>query len=295
MTHVVLVHGAWHGGWVWHKIERQLRAWGHRTWAPTLTRIHDPHAAADELRDYCVQHHLLPSPSDEPLRPSSRRFVLCGHSYGGMVITLLAADPRVARWLARLVYVDAFVPRRGECAFDALRPEGVARFRKSAVVDERWEGGGWTVRRFLPPPTPEAFGLCGENAALVRARCVPMPLSAYETRLVAPAAEALPATLEKVYVLAARYDPSPFQRLVAATTQHGGWRRGGNAVDASRLPARTTLVRVATAPHHVMLTHAHRLSSLLVATGRRARRRARRRDRVGRTRLQETRLSSMEK
>jgi pimeloyl-ACP methyl ester carboxylesterase len=39
MTTVVLVHGAWHGGWCWQRVARLLRAAGHDVFTPTLTGL----------------------------------------------------------------------------------------------------------------------------------------------------------------------------------------------------------------------------------------------------------------
>ena len=50
-----------------------------------------------------------------------RDVVLVGHSYGGMVITGVA--DRAADRLARIIYVDALLPRDGECLFDVDSPE----------------------------------------------------------------------------------------------------------------------------------------------------------------------------
>ena len=33
----VLVHGTWHGGWVWQDVANRLRAMGHRVYTPTCT------------------------------------------------------------------------------------------------------------------------------------------------------------------------------------------------------------------------------------------------------------------
>ena len=33
----VLVHGTWHGGWVWQDVANKLRAMGHRVYTPTCT------------------------------------------------------------------------------------------------------------------------------------------------------------------------------------------------------------------------------------------------------------------
>ena len=34
---IVLVHGAWHGGWCWRDVRPRLEARGHRVLTPTLT------------------------------------------------------------------------------------------------------------------------------------------------------------------------------------------------------------------------------------------------------------------
>jgi len=37
----VLLHGAWHGGWAWRKVEPYLRSAGHKVLTPTLTGVSD--------------------------------------------------------------------------------------------------------------------------------------------------------------------------------------------------------------------------------------------------------------
>ena len=53
--------------------------------------------------------------------------ILVGHSYGGMVVT--GAADRVPARIARLVYLDAFVPEDGKCLLDYVVPERAARMR----------------------------------------------------------------------------------------------------------------------------------------------------------------------
>lgn len=36
---IVLVHGAWHGGWCWKRVAPRLRAAGHDVFTPTLTGV----------------------------------------------------------------------------------------------------------------------------------------------------------------------------------------------------------------------------------------------------------------
>ena len=50
---IILVHGAWHGGWVWQRLRPLLEAHGHRVAAPTLTGLGDraaPQRARPALR-----------------------------------------------------------------------------------------------------------------------------------------------------------------------------------------------------------------------------------------------------
>ena len=39
MKSIILVHGAWHGGWVWHQVADALREMGHTVTTPTLTGL----------------------------------------------------------------------------------------------------------------------------------------------------------------------------------------------------------------------------------------------------------------
>lgn len=104
----VLVHGAWHTGAELEATAEKLRQRGHSVHCPTLAgnRPGDDRsttgleAAAQSLADFLDQQ-------------SFDRVRLVGHSYGGMVISRVA-DLRPDR-LARLVYVNAFVPQPGEC------------------------------------------------------------------------------------------------------------------------------------------------------------------------------------
>ncbi|WP_051791199.1 alpha/beta fold hydrolase [Amycolatopsis jejuensis] len=100
MSHYVLVHGSWCGGWVWDDIAARLRAGGHTVETPTLSEGSGLHQHIDEVVS-------LLEPDD---------VTLVGHSYGGMVITGAASCAQVRE----AVYLDAFLPRPGESAFDLL-------------------------------------------------------------------------------------------------------------------------------------------------------------------------------
>ena len=110
MTHFVLVHGAWGGGWVWDDLVTHLEKDGHRVTVveqlPSAGR--DP-AALGDLRADTERVREVVREAGEPV-------VLVGHSYGGMVVTELADDPGVAH----TVYLAAFRPQRGQSLLGIL-------------------------------------------------------------------------------------------------------------------------------------------------------------------------------
>ncbi len=101
---VVLVHGAWHGSWAFKEVIRELEARDVRTLTVDLKSVGDDPAALGNLDDdvETVQGAL-----DGVSGP----VVLCGHSYGGIVITGAAADQPSVK---HLVYLCAWMPDVGE-------------------------------------------------------------------------------------------------------------------------------------------------------------------------------------
>jgi pimeloyl-ACP methyl ester carboxylesterase len=182
MASFVLVHGAWGGGWEWREVERLLRGRGHEATRPTLTglgeRAHlaSPAVTLDTHVEDVVRHLEL---------EGLEGVVLCGHSYGGMVVT--GAADRVADRLSRLVYVDAFVPRDGESLFDLLPPEWTSVLRPSArdgVIPLPFSyeeavvtHGAWYAERTTAQPAAtfeQAVRLDGRSQSVPRSyvRCV---------------------------------------------------------------------------------------------------------------------------
>ncbi len=98
MASFSLVHGAWHGGWAWEPLRRELEARGHTVAAPDLPCEDVAAGAADYAR-------LVP-PAD----------VVVGHSLGGLTIPLVAARLHVflCALMPGLDRSDAFVPGFGD-------------------------------------------------------------------------------------------------------------------------------------------------------------------------------------
>ena len=132
----VLVHGAWHGGWVWQRVAPLLRKAGHEVHAPTLTgvsdRAHLLHPGVG-LSTHVTDVVSLISAYD------LTDVVLVGHSYGGQVITGVA-DVLPDR-VAKRVYLDAFAGDSGEAAVE-LQPSDIAGHYRHSVAEQ---GFGWLI------------------------------------------------------------------------------------------------------------------------------------------------------
>lgn len=113
MSVYLFVHGAWGGANNWSGIIKRLRLAGQECHYASLTglgeKVHQAHPGitlSDHIADVTgvIDHHGL---SD---------IILVGHSYGGMVISGVAALR--SEHVRTLVYVDAFLPKDGEALWD---------------------------------------------------------------------------------------------------------------------------------------------------------------------------------
>jgi pimeloyl-ACP methyl ester carboxylesterase len=115
---IVLVHGAWHGGWCWKRVVQKLRGAGHSVFTPTLTGLGErAHLAGPGVN---LNTHITDVMNVVEVEELSD-VVLVGHSYGGMVITGVA--DHISGKLRSLVYLDAFVPENGRSLLDYVAPE----------------------------------------------------------------------------------------------------------------------------------------------------------------------------
>jgi len=209
MATFVLVHGAWMGGEIWKPIARPLRAAGHEVYAPTLTgvgaRSHLLRAGIDldtHIADVVnlIKFHELGD------------IVLCGHSYGGMVVTGVA--DAVPEKIASLVYLDAFVPENGQSLFDLL-PSGRAG---SMRADARENGEGYMVT----PPPAAYFNVNAADAAWVDAMCVKHPVACFEQRLVL--AGGRDRVARRVYILASGWESASFPPFAKRFERDPAWQ-----------------------------------------------------------------------
>jgi pimeloyl-ACP methyl ester carboxylesterase len=192
-TTYVLVHGAWHGSWCWKRVRKSLEDAGHQVFTPTLTgvgeRSHLNSAAVDLTTHIADVVNLL---RWEDLSD----VILCGHSYGGFVISGVA--DRVPQQIRSLVYLDAFVPEDGECLLDLLTPELAQQMRLLAQT----AGAGWNI----PPIPAERFNINSTDAAWVNAQCTSQSIASFEERIRLNRS----LTHHATHILATGWDDSPF-------------------------------------------------------------------------------------
>ena len=217
MSTFVLVHGAWHGGWCWRDTAAALRGAGHTVFTPTLTGVGErAHQASESItlethvRDVCGTLEF------EELND----VVLCGHSYGGMVISGVA--DRMADRLKSLVFLDAFVPEHGDSLIGLL-PRSMAPEVWPLFVNGFRDSARASNCGLMAPIPAEVFGIKAENRAWVDRLVRPHPLACFEMPALFNNGGPL-AVRQRSYILADGWDPSPFRHFARQCEQAEGWR-----------------------------------------------------------------------
>jgi pimeloyl-ACP methyl ester carboxylesterase len=185
---IVLVHGAWHGPWCWEFLVPHLLAQSLAVRALELPSVNAavPTGLAEDARHLSTVLSEVAGP-----------VVLCGHSYGGMVIS--AADTGQTD-VRHLVYLCAYMTETGESVESSLQAAGERRpghwirtvADGSTVVDADRAGAlfyqdcpdaarDWAVGQLRPhwgralsdptgPPAwrrhPSTYVVCSEDQAL---------------------------------------------------------------------------------------------------------------------------------
>jgi pimeloyl-ACP methyl ester carboxylesterase len=170
MATFVLVHGAWHGSWCWARVRCALVAAGHQVFTPTLSGVGE-------------RSHLLSPDVDLQVHVDDvanlirweelDAVILCGHSYGGCVISGVAEA--LPDRIAALIYLDAFLLEDGECLHDLLPEEH--RELQLSLANEY--GEGWRV----PPIPAEIFNVNARDRDWVDRQCTPQPLATFQQPL----------------------------------------------------------------------------------------------------------------
>jgi pimeloyl-ACP methyl ester carboxylesterase len=208
MSTFLICHGAWSAAWAWKKVRPLLRAAGHEVFTPTYTGLGE--RAHLVSRSITLETHVadvLGVIDCEDLND----IVLVGHSYGGMVVTGVA--DRVGDRIAKLVYIDAFVPSHGQSLFDMLPPaEGARRLQDAGA-----HGAGW-----LLPPNPTPPDTSPEDVAWVTARRRWQPVACFTQPLLLKNPASSPP---RSYIYCTRLGPADsFSQFARRFRSDPAWR-----------------------------------------------------------------------
>lgn len=111
---LVLIHGAWHGGWCWFKVARILRRAGYTVHTPDLAGL-----GRDMTPTSKVSLERWTDDISHLIRSRSEKSMLVGHSRAGIVISEVAE--RYPDSISVLVYLSAFLLRSGQSVIDSPR------------------------------------------------------------------------------------------------------------------------------------------------------------------------------
>jgi len=121
MANIVLIHGAYQGGWIWRDVASRLRDRGHNVLAPTLDGCGE---RASALRPGITTETHGAEIANLLFYEDLKDVVLAGTSSGGMVMA--AAAERARERISRIVFADALALMDGERIRDIVtRPSKI--------------------------------------------------------------------------------------------------------------------------------------------------------------------------
>lgn len=192
MATFVLVHGAWHGSWCWQRVRSALQARSHQVFTPTLTGVGErSHLLSAQVDLHTQTLDVINLMRWEGLTD----IVLCGHSYGGFVVSGVA-DMFPER-IRSLFFLDAFVPESGDnlVHYAPIAPEQLEE--------------GWKVR----PISAEAFGVNPADREWVDSQCTPQSLACFEQRIQLTSRLAQIGRIDYVFASGWAGGQSPFRQF----------------------------------------------------------------------------------
>jgi pimeloyl-ACP methyl ester carboxylesterase len=204
----VLVHGAWHGGWCWQRVERLLRERGHRTLCPTLAGLGERAHLLDRSID--LETHIA-EVCELITGEALSEVVLVGHSYGGFVIAGVA-DRLGADAIAAMVFLDAFVPHDQDSFIGSVT---IPNFRQS--LEEAIVGGEIAVA----PLSAASLRVNERDRPWVDAMCTPHPLASMTQRIELGGAR--DRVRRKRYIRATGFRSSMFDDIYQRVGRETGW------------------------------------------------------------------------
>lgn len=130
-AHVILVPGAWMGGWIWEPTVKRLRAHGIDAETITLRGLEpgqsDTDIAGVSLEDHVQQlvEHIAQTRAD--------KVILVSHSYSGVVVA--SAADRLRAQVAGIIHIGAFLPVDAHALLDNWGATDDERAQEKADIE----------------------------------------------------------------------------------------------------------------------------------------------------------------
>lgn len=130
-AHVILVPGAWMGGWIWEPTVKRLRAGGIDAEMMTLRGLEPGRSGADiarvSLDDHVQQlvEHIAQTRAD--------KVILVSHSYSGVVVA--SAADRLGTHVAGIIHIGAFLPVDAHALLDNWGSSEDERAQEKADIE----------------------------------------------------------------------------------------------------------------------------------------------------------------
>ena len=205
---IVIVHGAWVGGWRWRNVADVLRDRGHYVFTPTLTGMGErEHLTSPNVNLSLHARDIANVIKYEGLD----NILLVAHSYGGMPVSQ-ATELVPEGIIQSILYLDAFFPENGEALNDLvpgpphLPPEG--------------------EDYLVPPPRITAVGFNAHMTAEARAsyedRRTPHSVHCFNEK--AKLTGARERIRQKTYVIATGYKNDTFAPVAEKLRKRADWR-----------------------------------------------------------------------
>lgn len=153
----MLIHGTWHGGWVWQDVRYRLEDRGHRVFTPTLTGCGEREHLSSP--DVGLETHIQDLVNVIDYEDLSDLFILA-HSFSGVAMT--GAVDRRRDKIRHVCFFDALVPRPGRMSGVMRDPDGaISQYfidRQSGFIDGYKMDffADYPVKMLLPEDHPKA-------------------------------------------------------------------------------------------------------------------------------------------
>ncbi|WPV67926.1 alpha/beta hydrolase family protein [Chitinophaga sp. LS1] len=166
----VLVHGAWHGGWCWKEVAKELQAQGAEVYTPTLSGLGEHQNVLDT--NINLETHIQDIVNFINMQ-DLHDVILVGHSYAGAVIAGVA--DRIPARLKKLIFLDAMLIENGKSALTS-QPANLSDNVRAATASSQ----GLSV----PVWSPEVFGVTDPaQIKWVSDRLTPQPFRSFDQTL----------------------------------------------------------------------------------------------------------------